>query len=259
MAPILSLVEGMMRIPVLGVRLNPTSYTIVSRWAIEWAHAFESRYICAANVHMLMEAYDSPEFMEVVNQADLVTPDGMPLVWMLRLKGYPKQQRVYGPTLMLHVLEAAAREKISVGFYGSSPEILRSLHLRVQDRFPNLKIAYSFNPPFHELSQEEDSEIMRKINTSSVRILFVGLGCPKQEKWMADHRGKVNAVMIGVGAAFDFHAGLKSQAPVWMQTIGLEWFYRLLTEPRRLWRRYLYHNPRFVFLAILDLIGLLRK
>ena len=195
---------------------------------------------------------------KVVNSADLVTPDGMPLVWMLRLKGYPDQQRVYGPTLMLHVLEAAANENIPVGFYGSSPEVLQSLLTRLQVRFPNLKVDYSFSPPFQEMSQQEDAEIIKQINTSSARILFVGLGCPKQEKWMAEHRGKINAVMLGVGAAFDFHAGLKSQAPSWMQKTGLEWIYRLVTEPRRLWRRYLYHNPRFVFLAILDLLGLLR-
>ncbi|MDP1715935.1 MAG: WecB/TagA/CpsF family glycosyltransferase [Anaerolineales bacterium] len=207
---------------------------------------------------MLMEAYDSPEYSKIVNSADLVTPDGMPLVWMLRLKGHPDQQRVYGPTLMLHILEAAARENVPVGFYGSSPEVLQSLLARMQARFPNLKVAYSFSPPFQEMSQEEDAEIVKRINASSVRILFVGLGCPKQEKWMAEHRGKVNAVMLGVGAAFDFHAGVKAQSPAWIQKMGLEWFYRLVTEPRRLWRRYLYHNPRFIFLAIADLLGFLR-
>jgi N-acetylglucosaminyldiphosphoundecaprenol N-acetyl-beta-D-mannosaminyltransferase len=223
-----------------------------------WSSTSESRYICIANVHMLMEAYDSPQYSHVINSADLVTPDGMPLVWMMRLKGHPDQQRVYGPTLMLHVLEAAERENIPVGFFGSSPEVLQPLIERMQDRFPNLKIVYSVSPPFNEISQEEDAEIVRHINASSVRILFVGLGCPKQEKWMAEHRGKINTVMLGVGAAFDFHAGVKSQAPSWMQKAGLEWFYRLVTEPRRLWRRYLYHNPRFILLAIADLLGFLR-
>ncbi|MDO9301263.1 MAG: WecB/TagA/CpsF family glycosyltransferase, partial [Anaerolineales bacterium] len=188
-----------------------------------------------------MEAHDSSEYRQVINSADLVTPDGMPLVWMLRLKGHPDQQRVYGPTLMLHVLEVAARENVAVGFYGSLPEVLQSLLARMEDRFPSLKVAYSFSPPFQEMSQEEEVEVVKRINDSSVRILFVGLGCPKQEKWMAEHRGRINAVMLGVGAAFDFHAGVKSQAPAWMQKIGLEWFYRLVTEPRRLWRRYLYH------------------
>lgn len=258
MAPFHSFVEKTMCISILGIRLNPTSYTIASKQVLDWALAFESRYICAANVHMLMEAHDAHEFMEVVNHADLVTPDGMPLVWMLRLKGYPNQQRVYGPTFMLHVLEAAAGENVSIGFYGSTPEVLRSLLVRMQERFPSLKVVYSFSPPFQEISQEDDADIVKHIVASSARILFVGLGCPKQEKWMAEHRDKIPCVMLGVGAAFDFHAGVKPQAPSWMQKIGLEWLFRLASEPRRLWKRYVCHNPRFIFLAIADLLGFLR-
>ena len=247
-----------MHVTILDTRVNLISYTSALKQVIGWVNNAESRYVCAANVHMLMEAHDSPQYSQIVNSADLVTPDGMPLGLDDAFKGTTDQQRVYGPTLMLHVLEAAARENILIGFYGSSPEVLQSLLERMKDRFSSLKVVYSFSPPFREMSQEEDEEIVEHINASSARILFVGLGCPKQEKWMAEHRGKVNAVMLGVGAAFDFHAGLKSQAPSWMQKIGLEWFYRLVTEPRRLWRRYLYHNPRFVFLAILDLLGFFR-
>ncbi len=243
---------------IIDVSVDSVDYVRSVAHLLTWAKAHESRYVCAANVHMLMEAHGSLHYRQIVNSADLVVPDGMPLVWMLRLKGYPEQQRVYGPTLMLHVLEAAARENVPVGFYGSSPEVLQSLFANIQDRFPNLKIDYFFSPPFREISEKEDFEIVKDINTSSVRILFIGLGCPKQERWMAEHRGKIKAVMIGVGAAFDFHAGVKPQAPLWMQKIGLEWLFRLSTEPRRLWRRYLYHNPRFVFLAILDLLGILR-
>jgi len=244
--------------PIIGVRVDSTSYSRATEVILDWSTQWESRYVCAANVHVLMEARDSLEYNQVINSADLVTPDGMPLVWMLRLKGHPDQQRVYGPTLMLHVLEAAARENVTVGFYGSSPEVLQSLLVRMQERFPGLQVVCSFSPPFQEMSQEEDAEIVKSINASSVRILFVGLGCPKQENWMSEHRGNVNAVMLGVGAAFDFHAGLKSQAPAWMQKIGMEWLFRFASEPRRLWRRYLYHNPRFVFLAVLDLLGFLR-
>jgi N-acetylglucosaminyldiphosphoundecaprenol N-acetyl-beta-D-mannosaminyltransferase len=206
-----------------------------------------------------MEARDSARFAEVVNRADMVTPDGMPLVWMIRMKGHHDQERVYGPTLMLHVLAAAAREKLPVGFYGSRPEVLSALLKRIQARFPGLNVAFSCSPPFREISAEEDLAVVQQINRSGVRVLFVGLGCPKQEIWMAEHRGKVNAVMIGVGAAFDFHAGLKPQAPSWLQGVGLEWLFRLFIEPRRLWKRYLYHNPRFVFLAMADLLGLLKK
>jgi N-acetylglucosaminyldiphosphoundecaprenol N-acetyl-beta-D-mannosaminyltransferase len=156
-------------------------------------------------------------------------------------------------------LEAAAQENLPVGFYGGSPEVLNMLIKRMQARYEGLNVAFSCSPPFREMSREEDLAIIEQINQSGVRILFVGLGCPKQEIWMAEHRGKVKAVMLGVGAAFDFHAGTIPQAPAWMQRVGLEWLFRLGTEPRRLWKRYLYHNPRFIFLAVADLLGLLKK
>lgn len=244
---------------LIRIRVDATTYLQAADFILAAALQREDCIVFAANVHMLMKAHDSPDFKSVVNSADMVTPDGMPLVWMMRLKGLKNQQRVYGPTLMLHVLEAAAREAMPVGFYGSSPEVLQMLVQQVQARFPNLKIVYSFSPPFRDLNMDEDLEIAQDINASGARILFVGLGCPKQEKWMAAHRGKVNAVMLGVGAAFDFHASVKPQAPVWLQRIGLEWLFRLLTEPRRLWKRYLYHNPRFLVLALLDLLGLFRE
>ena len=191
--------------------------------------------------------------------ADLVTPDGMPLVWIMRAKGARDQERVYGPTLMLHVLETAARESIPVGFYGSGPEVVKQLVKKLHMRYEFLNVAFSYSPPFRAMSPEEDMEIVEQINQSGVRILFVGLGCPKQELWMAEHRGRVRAVMLGVGAAFDFHAGLKPHAPTWLQRLGLEWLFRFLIEPRRLWKRYLYHNPRFIVLALADLSGLVNK
>jgi len=246
-------------LPVVGTPISLTTYSDATRCILDWSKSCESRYVCVANVHMLMEVQDSLDFGRVVRSADLVTPDGMPLVWMMRLKGHPEQQRVYGPTLMLHVLEAAQRESVAVGFFGSSPKVVQRLISEMYGRFPQLRVTYSFSPPFRETSSPEDAEIIRQINGSFTRILFVGLGCPKQEKWMARHQGRINAVMIGVGAAFDFHAGVRRQAPLWMQKIGMEWFYRLATEPGRLWQRYLYHNPRFLLLAAADLLGLLRK
>ena len=246
-----------MKTTVVKLNISQTSHQLAAQQILNWSQSRKSRYVCAANVHMVMEAFDSSKFCEVINRADMVTPDGMPLVWLMRLKGERDQQRVYGPTLMLHVLEAASREKLPVGFYGGEAEVLKMLIEKMQARYGSLNMAFSFSPPFRAMSPEEDTEIVEKINLSGTRILFVGLGCPKQEIWMAEHRGKVNAVMLGVGAAFDFHAGTKSQAPMWMQKTGLEWFFRLITEPRRLWRRYLYHNPRFLFLALLDLLGFL--
>jgi len=211
-----------------------------------------------ANVHMAMEAYDSREFRRIVNSADLVTPDGMPLVWMLRKLGVSDQQRVYGPALMDRVCEVASRQGVPVGLYGGQRETLESLVKSMRSRFPKLRIAYAYSPPFRPLSDEEDERVVQEINNSGARILFVGLGCPKQERWMAEHKGRVQAVMLGVGAAFDFHAGKVPQAPGWMQRMGLEWLFRLATEPRRLWRRYAKHNPRFVVLALMQLLGLRR-
>ena len=198
------------------------------------------------------------DFRNLINAADIVTPDGMPLVWMLRLKGCRNQQRVYGPTLMLHVLEMAAKENIPVGFYGGRPEVLEKLVEKMRAKFPGLNVAYAYSPPFRILSQQEDEEICQMIQKSGLRILFVGLGCPKQERWMAEHQGRIPAVMLGVGAAFDFHAGVISQAPLWIQNLGMEWAYRFLREPRRLWKRYLIQNPRFVVLALADLFGILK-
>jgi N-acetylglucosaminyldiphosphoundecaprenol N-acetyl-beta-D-mannosaminyltransferase len=215
---------------------------------LAWAAAADSRYICVSNVHVTMEAYDSAEYRGIVNGADLVTPDSMPLVWALRLFGVAGATRVYGPTLTAHVLEGAAAARIPVGFYGASSEVLRRLLDECRQRFPGLRVAYAHAPPFRQLSGEEDAAIVREINRSGARILFVGLGCPKQERWMALHKGAVNATMLGVGAAFDFLAGTKRQAPLWMQRAGLEWLFRLANEPRRLWWRYTYHNPRFVML-----------
>jgi N-acetylglucosaminyldiphosphoundecaprenol N-acetyl-beta-D-mannosaminyltransferase len=248
-----------MKQKLLTIEVSGINYSSATGHVKNWAQASLSRCICVANVHTLMEAWDSPKFAAMVNSADLVTPDGMPLVWMMRAKGRREQERVYGPTLMLHLLEIAARENLPVGFYGSRPEVLDVLVTRFQAYYESLKVAYSYSPPFNAASPEEDRAIVEQINQSGVRILFVGLGCPKQEVWMAEHRGLVNAVMLGVGAAFDFHAGVKAQAPVWMQRVGLEWLFRLFTEPRRLWKRYLYHNPRFILLAVADLLGLLKR
>jgi N-acetylglucosaminyldiphosphoundecaprenol N-acetyl-beta-D-mannosaminyltransferase len=235
---------------ILGVPVQATSYQAAIAQIMAWAEKNESRYVCAANVHMVMEAHDSPEFMEVVNQADLVTPDGMPLVWAMRRLGVPKQERVYGPDLAIQLIEAAAKNSMPIGFYGSSPEVLERLVNNIRKEYPSAKIAYSFSPPFRPTSSEEDAQIIQEINASGARILLVGLGCPKQEEWMAQHKDKIEAVMVGVGAAFDFHAGAKPQAPAWMQKRGMEWLYRLTHEPRRLWKRYLYHNPRFIVLVL---------
>jgi N-acetylglucosaminyldiphosphoundecaprenol N-acetyl-beta-D-mannosaminyltransferase len=240
---------------IVGMRVDASDYDDAAERVLGWARTGDSRYVCVGTVHMAMEANDDSSFREVVNGADLVTSDGMPLVWGLRLLGVPGATRVYGPLLTPAVCRAAAREGIPVGFHGATWEVLERLMARVRTDHPGLRIAYAWSPPFRPATEEEDERQAEAIAASGCRILFVGLGCPKQERWMAKMRGRIPAVMIGVGAAFDFLAGTKRQAPRWMQAAGLEWVFRLAAEPRRLWRRYLRNNPRFVYLFSRQLIA----
>jgi N-acetylglucosaminyldiphosphoundecaprenol N-acetyl-beta-D-mannosaminyltransferase len=241
---------------ILGMRVDGTNYKDTTNRVIAWATSGDYRYVCVANVHMAMEAYDSEDFRNIVNKADVVTTDGMPLVLLLRILGLKNQPRVYGPTLMKHICEASARIGASVGFYGSTPETLKALVNNLTNSIPNLDVGYNYSPPFRPLTPEEDEITLKEINASNIKILFVGLGCPKQERWMAAHHGRVKAVMIGVGAGFDFYASTVKQAPKWIMRIGFEWLFRLCMEPKRLWRRYLYNNPRFIGLAAMQLLKL---
>jgi N-acetylglucosaminyldiphosphoundecaprenol N-acetyl-beta-D-mannosaminyltransferase len=188
-----------------------------------------------------MEAFDAEAFRRIVNGADLVTPDGRPLVWALKALGARRASQVRGTDLTTNVVERAAQENVPV-----------------ESRFPGISVVCKIAPPFRPLTPEEDEAVMREVAESGARILFVGIGCPKQERWMAEHKGRVPAVMLGVGAAFDFHTGRVRQAPHWMQLAGLEWAFRLAMDPRRLWKRYAKHNPRFVFFFLLQLLGLRR-
>lgn len=239
---------------ILGMRVHATSYADAVMRIKDWALRRESRYVCEAPVAMVMEAYDVPEYRRIINEADLVTPGGMPIVWVMRLLGVRKQPRVYGPNLMLHLCAYAAQNNLSIGLYGGSPSALNRLASELKRRYESLKIAYAYSPPFRPLTPDEDQDVCRQIEQSGVQILFVGLGCPKQERWMAQHKPRLPMVMFGVGAAFDFISGEKPWAPAWMQRFGLEWLYRLITEPRRLWFRYLWHNPRFTCLVAIQLL-----
>jgi N-acetylglucosaminyldiphosphoundecaprenol N-acetyl-beta-D-mannosaminyltransferase len=203
---------------------------------------------------MVMEAFDDQIFQDIINSADLVTPDGMPLVWGIRQLGVRGATRVYGPTLTLHVCHAAAENDIPIALYGGTEQSLSAFIAFLNDSFPGIQVVCGIAPPFRQLSAEEDDVFTRKIAESGARILLVGIGCPKQERWMAEHKSKISAVMLGVGAAFDFHSGRVRQAPPVMQRMGLEWLFRLISEPRRLWKRYLKHNPRFVFYFFIQLL-----
>jgi N-acetylglucosaminyldiphosphoundecaprenol N-acetyl-beta-D-mannosaminyltransferase len=232
---------------ILGMRVHATSYAETTEAVLEMAASGAGGMVCVATVHMVMEAFDDPEFRRLVNSAERVTPDGMPLVWALRALGLREASRVYGPSLTPEICARAERRGVPVGFYGASPEVIEALRERLLARFPRLQVPFAYSPPFRPLTPQEDREVAEAIAASGVGILFVGLGCPKQERWMAAHRAMLSCAMVGVGAAFDFLAGAKAQAPRWMQGAGLEWLFRLACEPRRLWRRYLVGNARFLF------------
>lgn len=221
----------------------------------DWCTNKKGHYICVSNVHMCMETFDSEDFSKVVNNADLVVPDGKPLVWGQKLLGHKEAQQVRGQDLTMALCKLAAEHQLKVGFYGGMPETLAIMKERLVEQFRGLDIAYDFAPPFRPLTPAEDNNVVAAINDSGVHILFVGIGCPKQEWWMAEHKDKLHCVMLGVGAAFDFIAGNKKHAPRWMQSIGMEWLFRLLSEPQRLWKRYLKQNPRFIWYFLQQLLG----
>lgn len=246
---------GERQVAILGVLVNATSYGDACDRISTWAKTKRSCYIVAANVHVVMTAYWNRAYRQILQQAALVTPDGMPLVWGLRRLGMAHQSRVYGPDLMLAWCDRAAKERLPIYLYGGTKAMVQRLAQNLQQQFPALIIAGTHAPPFRPLTPAEDVADSQRIAQSGAAVVFVGLGCPKQEQWMARQQGQLNAVMIGVGAAFSFHSGAVSQAPRWMMAWGLEWVYRLWQEPRRLWRRYVLNNTAFLILFGLQLIN----
>lgn len=232
---------------ILGVRIDCTDYDTAVARIISWAAEPRGRMVCASNAHMVMQAHDDAEFARILSESDLVVADGMSLVAALRLLGLRQAQRVYGPELALRVCRRAAAEGLPIGLYGVTDEELAKVAAHLQSRFPGLQINCRLAPPYRPLTEAEDAAYTKAIIESGCRILLVGIGCPKQEKWMYAHLERIPAVMLGVGASFDFYSGRVRQAPPWMQRFGLEWFFRLCMEPKRLWRRYVIQNPRFVF------------
>ena len=238
---------------VLGMRVDATDYEAASDQIVQWGREGRSRFVCVASVNNVIQSLDNAAFLEAMNASDLTTSDGMPLVWALHRLGLRQASRVYGPTLTPKVWEKAAVAGVPIGLFGGSPEVLERMIGDLKTTLPDLEIAYSYSPPFRPLSAAEDRAIAGDIERSGARIVFVGLGCPRQELWMHALSPDIPAVLVGVGAAFDFIAGEKKQAPKWIQDRGLEWLFRLSTEPRRLWRRYLYGNPRFMAKFLMQL------
>jgi N-acetylglucosaminyldiphosphoundecaprenol N-acetyl-beta-D-mannosaminyltransferase len=245
------------RTNVLGVGVSAIDLETALSEIADWIERKEPNYVCVTGVHGVMESHRDEGLRRIHNRAGLVTPDGMPLVWLSRLAGNRQVQRVYGPDLMLAVCESGVAKGYRHFFYGSRPSTLELLTTRLSERFPGLEIVGALSPPFRELTPEEEEEIGSTLRSAEADIVWVGLSTPKQERWMSAHVGRVgSAVLIGVGAAFDFHSGVKLQAPRWMQRSGFEWLFRMATEPRRLAGRYLVNNPRFVLLVLAQRLGL---
>lgn len=212
-----------------------------------WIDRDDLQYVCVTGVHGVMECQNDPELSRIHNDSGLTVPDGMPMVWLGRWAGATGMERVCGPDLMLELCELAAQRGWSNFFYGGAPGTPERLSWHLVEMYPGLRIAGTYSPPFRALESSEKEDLVALINDAAPDLIWVGLSTPKQERWMAEFRSRLSApVLLGVGAAFDLHAGLTTRAPVWMQRTGLEWFYRLIQEPRRLWRRYLTNNPRFV-------------
>lgn len=241
-----SLSEPNNRVRVLSVSIDLVSWADVIDRIILLGSNRSSSVVCICNVHMTITAGRDRNFGDVLEGADIVTPDGAPIAWVMRRAGFVSQERINGPDLMWRYLAEAERLGQVVFFYGGQEKTLELLSKSMLFAYPNLKIGGMVSPPFRTLTADEDQAYVDQINAANTAVLFVGLGCPKQEKWMADHKGRVNSVMVGVGAAFDYHAGTIKRAPLWMQRYGLEWFHRLCSEPRRLWKRYLVTNILFI-------------
>ncbi len=242
------------RAEVLGSPIDVIDWGSALQIISAWASRRESRYICICNAHSVVTAAQDAGFRAVLTAADMATPDGAPVAWVMRRTGHAAQQRINGPDLMDKFCALAAGDGTPIFLLGSTPETLKALQQKLLAQWPALVMAGALSPPFRELSAAEDAEIVATVNAVRPGVVFVSLGCPKQERWMAAHRGRIDAVMIGVGAAFDFHAGTMARAPEWMRRHGLEWLHRLASEPTRLWRRYLVTNTAFIVGAVKQLL-----
>lgn len=240
----------MERIELLKFHVNLGKYQDFVREIILLAEARMSSYVCVANVHALMEAHSSPSFAKICYEANIVTPDGMPIMWALKWLYNIKQDRVAGMDLLPDLLKEAEKRELSVFFYGSTQAMLDQTNHFIKNKFPALRIAGLYSPPFRELTPAEEIDISNIINNSNAHLVFVILGCPKQEKWMSVMKNKINATLIGVGGALPVFIGAQKRAPKWMQNAGLEWFFRLGQEPGRLWKRYLTTNTSFIYYLI---------
>jgi len=238
------------KLNVFSIAVNIGSYKEFICTILEYAQQKKSYYTCLANVHMLVEAYLNIDFAASIGKADLITPDGRPLTWAIQMLYGIKQDRVAGMDILPDLLEQGQAKQLSVYFYGGHPGLLDKTRRYLANTYPDLRICGLYSPPFRKLSEEEDEEVIKKINQSGAQLVFVSLGCPKQEKWMAAMSNRIEAVMIGVGGALSVMIGARKRAPKWLQTAGLEWLFRLWQEPVRLFKRYAVTNSIFIYLFL---------
>lgn len=239
---------------ILGVQVAVTNMEQTLQFLDKNLEGLRGKYICVSNVHTTVIAYENSAYRKIQNDAAAVLPDGKPLsVIERKCGGLKKAEKVSGPDLMSEIFRLSEEKDYRHFFYGSTKQTLDLLKKNLMKKYPALQIAGMYAPPFRQLTKEEDEEIIEEINRTKPDFVWVGLGAPKQEIWMAEHKNKILAVMIGVGAGFDFHAGTVKRAPMWMQRCGLEWFYRLLQDPKRLWKRYVVTNSKFIWYMLLRL------
>lgn len=247
---------GRKRVPVLGSGIDAVTLEEALDRVAGWAQRRESRYVTLCNVHVVVTARTDPAFGQALRDCDLALPDGMPVAWTMRRKGAQGQKRLGGPDFMLSCCARAEALGIPVYFYGSTQQTLDALAARLHADYPALRFGGVYSPPFRPQTEAELDADIKAINDSGAGYVFIGLGCPKQELWMRKNRERIHAVLLGVGAGFDFAAGLKARAPLWMQRTGLEWLHRLSQEPGRLWRRYAVTNSLFVYHSLRELLRL---
>ncbi len=246
------------RVNILGVGVSAITMQQALDFIAEWIQKREPHYVCLTPAHAIMDCFDHKELRRVYNQSGLTTPDGMAIVWLLHSYGFSFVERVYGPDLLLSVCGLSVQKGYRHYFYGGAPAVAEKMVENLQKRYPGLLVAGIESPPFRALNDEEEKQLVTRIQSAAPDVFWVGLGSPRQETWMAEHLEKLGVpVMAGVGAAFDFLSGNKPQAPRWIQRSGMEWLFRFLSEPTRLWKRYLINYPRFVGLILLQKLKLI--
>lgn len=244
--------EELQHCEILKTNINVTNMSDTVKYIGEHLEDLRGKYICVSNVHTTVMSYENEEYRKIQNSAAMALPDGAPLSSYSRRKGYKQAQRVTGPDLMLELFAISKEKGYRHYFYGATEETLQSMRKVIERDYPGMEIAGMYAPPFRALTPEEDEQVVARINASAPDFVWVGLGAPKQEQWMYQHMGQLQGVLIGVGAGFDYLAGYIKRAPRWMQKLSLEWLYRLLQDPKRLWRRYFTSNVKFICLTRMD-------